>query len=190
MEDQLITYLESYNSIHEKDQILIKDVFVTRLFKEGDYLFYPNNVCKELFFICNGAAKITVQKEKGNVVTNFFFKENQFCTILKSFTNQTGAIEGIQAASDLEALVISREKLLFLYEKAPSLKIIIEQIIQKAVLDKVELRNSYLGLDSASRYKLFMKQQSEVSKLVSLSSVASYLGITQQSLSRIRKNLS
>lgn len=189
MANQLITFLQSFTSIDEKDQTLLKDTFEMRLFKEGDYLFYPNTVCKDLFFICKGISKITVLKEKGNIVTNFFFKENQFCTILKSFTNQMEAIEGIQAACNLEVLAVSREKLLLLYKNLPHIEKLIDQIIQQAVLDKVELRNSYLGLDSASRYKLFIKQQPNVAKLVSLSSVASYLGITQQSLSRIRKNI-
>lgn len=189
MSNPLINYLESFISIDKKDQLLIEDVFEKRVFKEGDYLFYPNTICRELFFVCKGVSKITVLKEKGNIVTNFFFKENQFCTILKSFTNQTRAAEGIQAACDLEVLAISREKLLLLHQSLPHIGKLIDQIIQQAVLDKVELRNSYLGLDSTSRYQLFLKQQSSVAKLVSLNSVASYLGITQQSLSRIRKNI-
>lgn len=189
MANQLINYLESFASIEKKDQLLITDLLETRQYKEGDYLFYPNNICRELFFICEGVSKITVLKENGNIVTNFFFKENQFCTILKSFTNQVEAIEAIQAASSLKTLVISKENLLFLYDNLPHIGKLIDQIIQKAVLDKVELRNSYLGLDSLSRYQLFLKQQPHVAKLVSLSSIASYLGVTQQSLSRIRRNI-
>ncbi|MFZ4928039.1 Crp/Fnr family transcriptional regulator [Chryseobacterium sp. Mn2064] len=189
MQNQLINYLESFTPIDEKDKLYIEEVFERRFFKEGDYLLYPNHICRELFFVCKGVSRITVLKEKGNTVTNFFFKENQFCTILKSFTHQTEAIEGIQAACDLEVLSISREKLLLLHKTLPYIGKIIDQIIQQAVLDKVELRNSYLGLDSTSRYQLFLKQQPEVAKLVSLNSIASYLGITQQSLSRIRKNI-
>lgn len=189
MTNELINYLESFMLIGEKDQEVIEDLFERRSFKEGDYLLHPNTICKELFFICKGVSRITVLKENGTVITNFFFKEYQFCTILKSFTNQIPAIEGIEAASDLEVLSISNEKLFLLNQNAPQIGKLIDQIIQRAVLDKVELRNSYLGLDSTARYQLFLKQQPLVAKLVSLSSVASYLGITQQSLSRIRKNI-
>ncbi|URM35713.1 Crp/Fnr family transcriptional regulator [Flavobacterium anhuiense] len=188
MAGQLINYLESFTFIEKKDKLFIENVFDKREYREGDYLIDPNSISRELFFVCKGVSRITVVKEKGNVVTNFFFKENQFCTILKSFTNQTPAVEAIQAACNIEVLVISKENLLLLNDNLPYIGKLIDQIIQRAVLDKVELRNSYLGLDSTARYQLFLKQQPQVAKLVSLSSIASYLGITQQSLSRIRKN--
>jgi CRP/FNR family transcriptional regulator, anaerobic regulatory protein len=189
MANQLIAYLEFFHAISEEEKVLISTAFERRLLTEGDYLFYPDHICKELFFICNGILRIIVQNEKGTQVTHFFLKENQFCTILKSFNNQTKAAEGIQAACDVEVLAISKVRLLVLYEKVPYLKSLIDQITQQALLDKVELRNSYLGLDSTARYKLFIMQQANVAMRIPLSDVASYLGITQQSLSRIRKNI-
>jgi CRP-like cAMP-binding protein len=65
---------------------------------------------------------------------------------------------------------------------------LIDQITQQRLLDKIQLRNSYLGKDAATRYKLFMTQQSDIALRVSLQDIASYLEITPQSLSRIRKN--
>lgn len=189
MTNQLIAYLELFHAISDDDKTLISTAFESRSLTEGDYLFYPDRICKQLFFVCNGILRIIVQNGKGVQVTHFFLKENQFCTILKSFNNQTIAVEGIQAACDVEVLAISKSRLLVLYERVPYLKSLIDQIIQQALLDKIELRNSYLGLDATARYKLFIMQQSNVALQVPLSDVASYLGITQQSLSRIRKNI-
>jgi CRP-like cAMP-binding protein len=190
MANQLVGYLELFSSISHHDIELITDSFQSRSFTEGEYLLNPNHVCKELFFICKGIVRIVVQNEKGNEVTHFFLKENQFCTILKSFDNQTVATEGIMAACDAEVLAISRTRLLALYEKLPHLKGLIDQIIHQGLLDKINLRNSYLGHDSAARYKLFVMQQADVAMRVPLRDIASYLGMTQQSLSRIRKNIS
>jgi CRP-like cAMP-binding protein len=189
MTNQLIDYLELFTAISDDDKALISTAFECRSLTEGDYLLYPDRICKELFFICNGIVKIIVQNEKGGQVTHFFLKQNQFCTILKSFNNQTVAAEGIQAACDVEVLAIRRERLLVLYERVPYLKSLIDQITHQALLDKLDLRNSYLGLDATARYKLFIMQQANVAIQVSLCDVASYLGITQQSLSRIRKNI-
>jgi CRP/FNR family transcriptional regulator, anaerobic regulatory protein len=187
--NQLISYLELFRPISEDEAGLITKTFKTRSLTEGDYLFYPNDVCNELFFICKGILRIIVQNDTGNLVTHFFLKENQFCTILKSFNNRVIAMEGIQAACDAEVLAVNRTRLLSLYEKIPYLKSLIDQITQQALLDKIEIRNSYLGHDSTARYKLFLMQQADIAMHVPLSDVASYLGITQQSLSRIRKNL-
>jgi len=160
-----------------------------RSYTEGDYLFKAEKICREMFFICNGVLRIKVINEQGNEVTHFFLKENQFCTILNSFNNQVIAYESIQAACDAEALVISRAALDKLYLQIPYLKALITQITHQSLLDKIALRNSYLGHDSTTRYKLFMEQQAAIARQVPLSDIASYLGITPQSLSRIRKNI-
>ena len=188
MANQLISYLEFFQPISNDDKALIAKAFETRAFTGDDCLFILIIFVK-LFFICHGILRIIVQNEKGVQVTHFFLKENQFCTILKSFNNQTKATEGIQAACDVEVLAISKAKLLVLYERLPYLKSLIDQITHQALLDKIELRNSYPGLDSTARYKLFIMQQANVAMRVPLSDVASYLGITPQSLSRIRKNI-
>jgi CRP-like cAMP-binding protein len=185
----LVPYLRLFRNISKEDEALIEAAFERRLFNEGDYFFYPGNVCKEMFFICKGVLKIIMPDEKGGQVIHFFLKENQFCTILRSFTNQTNANEGIAAACDAEVLTISKVRLLKLYKDLPYLEDLIGNITQQALLDKVELRNSYLGLNSTSRYRLFMTQQADIALRVSLTDVASFLGITQQSLSRIRKNV-
>jgi CRP-like cAMP-binding protein len=189
MTNQLTAYLELFHTISDDDKILISTAFEGRTLTEGDYLFHPERICKELFFVCNGILRIVVQTEKGGQITHFFLRENQFCTILKSFNNQIISAEGIQAACDVKVLAISRSGLLVLYEKVPYLKGLIDQITQQALIDKIELRNSYLGLDASARYKLFLVQQANVAMRVPLSDVASYLGITPQSLSRIRKNI-
>lgn len=188
MENKLIAYLETFRGIPEEDKILLAEAFKNVSYREGAWLLTPRHYCREMFFVCSGVLRIVMQHdETGNEVTHFFLKENQFCTILKSFQAQTIAQEGIQAACDVEVMVISRARLLALYEKIPYLEGLISQIIQQALLDKVNLRNSYLGLDATGRYNLFVLQQADIATRVSLSATASYLGITQQSLSRIRR---
>ena len=70
-------------------------------------------LCKEMFFICKGVLRIVSLNEKGNTVTHFFLKENQFCCILNSFNNNVIAIEGIEAACDAEFVVLKKQKLLW-----------------------------------------------------------------------------
>ena len=185
----LIKYLQLLTAIPEKDQELISAAFKRRVAKEGEYLFTGGRVCAEMFFICSGVLKITVTNEKGADITHYFIRENQFCTILNSFNNEVIATENIIAACDVDVLIVSKKELHSLYQELPYLKTLIEQIAQQRLLDKIQLRNSYLGKDSATRYKLFMMQQSDIALRVSLQDIASYLEITPQSLSRIRRNL-
>lgn len=189
MHDKLISFFQLYRHLPEGDQTLISETFIYKEFNEGDYLFKAVKVCQEFFFILDGILRIVVRNEKRNEVTHYFLKENQFCTILNSFNNLVPAQESIQAACPVKVLSVSKTNLLALYQKIPYLKSLIDEITQQALLDKINLRNVYLGQDSTTRYNQFMMRQPEIALRVQLSDIASYLGITPQSLSRIRKNI-
>lgn len=190
MSNPLISYLQLFGIISPADQEMIEAATQFRTLKEGEILAGLGKVCREMFFICKGVLRIVKENEKGNEVTHFFLKENQFCTILYSFTNQLPTEESIQAACDAEVIVFPHDALYELYRKMPHLKTIMDEIIQKALLEKIQTRNAYLGEDSTTRYKQFIMRQPDIALRVPLSDVASYLCITPQSLSRIRKNIS
>jgi CRP-like cAMP-binding protein len=189
MDNPLIFYLQLFKPIPEEDQPLLTESFERRAYKEGDTLFQGGNICREMFFIARGILRILAANVKGQEVTHYFLSENQFCTILHSFNTGVMAEETIQAACDAEVLVITRSRLLELYKRIPYLQNLIDLITQQRLLDKIQIRNAYLGQDAQTRYKLFMMRQPDIALRVSLKDIASYLEITPQSLSRIRKNL-
>jgi CRP-like cAMP-binding protein len=189
MSNALISFLKLFLDISADDEALITSVMEFRSYQKDNYLFKADKVCKEMFFICKGVLRIMVVNESGNDITHFFLKENQFCSILNSFNNGVIAHESIQAVCDVEVLAISRCALDKLYVQLPYLKTLITEITHQALLDKIAIRTAYLGQNSTTRYKIFMMRQPEIALRVSLSDIASYLGITPQSLSRIRKNI-
>ncbi|WP_298737758.1 Crp/Fnr family transcriptional regulator [uncultured Chitinophaga sp.] len=188
MKQQLISFLQLFSTIPAADRELIGAAFHPLTLKEGDYVQRGGQVCRQLFFICSGVLRIVMVNDKGAEVTHYFLKQNQFCTILNSFNTETVADESIQAACNATVLAITRADLLALYEQLPYVQTLINQVIQQGLLDKIRIRNTYLGQEAATRYKLFLMQQPDIAMQVSLSDIASYLGITPQSLSRIRKN--
>ncbi|HMI59862.1 MAG TPA: Crp/Fnr family transcriptional regulator [Puia sp.] len=189
MSSAVVSYFQQFRSIPEKDQDMIFSCFEPGSFKEGEYLFREGKICSQLFYICSGILRIVSTNDKGMDRTHYFYKEDQFCTILKSFGEASVAEAGIQAACDVEVLTISRQKLNMLYVSAPYMKDIIDRMFQQQLLEKVETRNAFLGLDAESQYKLFVENQPDIALRVSLKDIASYLGITPQSLSRIRRNI-
>jgi CRP-like cAMP-binding protein len=184
-----VNYLKLFKNIPQGDIDIIEAELEYRKVTEGEMLLNEGQVCKEMFFVCKGVLRIVALNEKGNKMAYFFLKENQFCSILNSFNNNIPAIEGIEAACDGELTVLKKQKLLILYEKLPYLKELITAITTQSLLDKIQVRNSYLGEDASTRYRNFLIRQPEIALRVSLGDIASYLGITQQSLSRIRKNI-
>lgn len=189
MFEPFINFLRLFKNIPPADAETIERELGHRKVAEGEVLLSQGQVCREMFFICKGVLRIVSQNEKGNKMAYFFLKENQFCSILNSFNNNVPALEGIEAASDAELIVLKKQKLMSLYKQLPYLKELITGITTQALLDKIQVRNSYLGEDASLRYRNFLMRQPDIALRVSLSDIASYLGITQQSLSRIRKNL-
>lgn len=189
MPQRLISILQLTHAIPPADQETILSAFTMQQFCEGDVLFKGGKICQEMFFVLNGVLRIMVTNEKGNEVTHYFLKENQFCTILNSFNNHVTAHESICAACNVQVLSITKAGLWALYTRLPYLKSVIDTITNRTLLEKIQIRNAYLGQDSAARYQQFLARQADIATRVPLSDVASYLGITPQSLSRIRRNL-
>lgn len=188
MLEQFCNHLDLFHKISSEDKNSIAQYLEYRTVKEGEILIEENKVANEIFFVCNGVLKIASVSDKGNDVIHFFFGENHFCTILKSFTENITSPDIVQVACDSEIIVLERNKLESLIKDLPYFKPMLDTIFQQALINKVELRNFYLDTDATSRYQKFIERQPNIASRVSQTDIASYLGIAKQSLSRIKKN--
>jgi CRP-like cAMP-binding protein len=189
MENELIAYLQLLRSIPPLDIEAISNKFRNRFYKEGDYLLEAGKICREMFFVCKGVLRIMSINEKAVELTHYFHQENSLCCIIQSFNDEIATPAAIQAACNTEVLYISKRDLLELYEQVPYLKGLIDHFIQQQLINKVNIRNMYLGEDAENKYKMFITQNPEIALRIPQNYIASYLGITPQSLSRIRKNI-
>lgn len=182
-------FFQQFVALTEQQQISIAAAFRRKKVSEGTFLFAGDKVCRELYFVHSGVLKIMTRSDEGADLVYFFVKENQFCTLLHSFTEAVIAEKKIAAACDAEVFAISKNELTALYNEVPALKPVMDQLTQQRLMEKVQLRNSLAGKDATARYKLFLAQHADLALRVSLQDIASFLDITPQSLSRIRKRL-
>lgn len=189
MTDTLINYLQLFTTIPAQDASLIEQYTSTRTVKENTCLLKEGDVARELFFICDGLLKILSINSKGNDVTQYFLKKHQFCTLLNSFTNGTAAHESIVTACETNLVVFRKSDLVALFRQLPYLEKIINTVVQQTLMQKIAVKNMYWGEDASVRYQKFIMQQPDIALTASLTDIASYLGITPQSLSRIRRNM-
>ncbi len=187
--ETLLAFLRSLRPINADEAATIISHFRTNQFKEGEYLFTAGNVCKELFFVVSGIIRIVTVNDKGVDITYYFIGEKQFCTLLQSFNEETIANDGIQACTAIQVLSISKRGLSSLYQELPFMVDLINQVNQQRMMEKIRIKNAFSGADAVERYKVFNTEQPEIAYRVPLSYVASYLNVTPQSLSRIRRNL-
>ena len=189
MESPLISYLQKVRQIPEGEQELILSSFEKMSFQKGKNLIKAGRPIQHLFFICKGIVKILIPNVEGKELTYFFLNEHQFVTLLNRFSLDISAEQSIQAVTDTEVLAIDKNQLNALISRLPYFKDLLEHIVQQSMLEKIISRNAYKGYDSGRRYSIFLEREREIAYKIPTSDIASYLDITPQSLTRMRKNI-
>jgi len=189
MNDALISYLRAHRAIPDEDQVLISEAFQLRTYKQGEWLLKAGRVARQLFFINSGVLKITVPHPASDDLVYYFVQENQLIGLLYSMYGNAPSAQGLQAATNVEVSYINDDKLLMLYEQLPYLRGLIDEIKMLTTAHMVTVRNNYLIGEALDKYKLFLQNEPAIAARVTQKDIASYLGITPQSFSRIRRML-
>jgi CRP-like cAMP-binding protein len=187
MKDELIKYLLEHRYISFEDQQLIASAFKVNEYKSGEWLIPAGRIANHLFFVNQGVLKIIIPHPTQRDVVYSFVKENHMMTFLYSMYGHIPCLQGLQAASKVQVLSVSYQDLLMLFEQLPYLRALIDSIAQLSMAEMVSYNNQFAVGDATFKYELFVKNEPSISQLVALTDIASYLGITLQSLSRIRK---
>ena len=164
--------------------------FKEQKLKKGEFFVRQNNVCKNIAFVIKGTLRTYYINEKAEEVTSCFCTENNLTTSYKSFILQQTSHLIIQAIEDTELLVIDYDSLQKLYSKS-----VIWQTIGRAVAEReyitMEQYASVLNNETAKeKYLRLLKEQPSVVNKANIEDIASYLGVTRRTLSRIRQEIS
>lgn len=187
MPASLIAAFPPFGFISTADQAQLLAAWEKRTVAEGEWLSEAGAICQELLFIQQGVLRVAAREPQGKEITHSFRREGQFCTILASFEQQVPTTLRIQAACPAQVLAIDKSRLDGLRQQLPYLPGLLTQLSQRELLEKLHLQRAYRGQDAAARYRFFLQHQSEVAQRVPQHMIASYLGITPQSLSRLRQ---
>jgi len=187
--NKLIDYLLRFGSLNAQQIDLIISKATTMTLKRGQYFSEAGKIAREVAFICKGVLRVCYFNKEGDEITRYFMSENNFVVDLNSYTSQIPASEYIQAITECELLILSQTDIQELSSTIINWDAIINKIISKALMNKVNLISPMIAEDATERYLTFLKNFPLLVNRIPLSYIASYLGITQSSLSRIRKNL-
>ena len=144
-------------------------------------------VSDEIGFIDAGVVRTYVVDEAGKEVTWYFFRENQFIVDLESYYSRKPSIYALQAVVISRINCVKRRDWEKLTEKIPQLFILTKSLSEAMFLKKLK-DNNYLNFGTATdKYKEFIKRYPDLALYIPQQYIASYLKITPQSLSRIRK---
>jgi CRP-like cAMP-binding protein len=158
-------------------------------YRKGKLILKAGTVCAHVYFIRKGAIRGFV-KEEGKDITTWITAENEMVTSITSFDLQVPALENIQAIENCELFAMTFDNLQQLYIELPEFNIVTRKLLERYYRD-AEARAFICRITKAeSKYTHFLRIHSHLANRIPLKYIASYLGIAEETLSRVRKKIS
>lgn len=152
-------------------------------------LLHQNSICNFNLFVNKGCLRFYSHNEEGKELTRYFAFENKFGTSLTSLISQEPSTENIQAVEKSEVLAISRKDFFMLVETTPEINLVYRDILEMAYITTTKRIYNFQGESALDRLKWLMNHQPLILARFSNKMVASYLGITPYTLSRLKADL-
>ena len=185
--DKLIQFLRNSNLISFQTATEIASHFKGKSITNHDYFLKENKISNEYLFLENGFMRAFAVDVEGNEVTTNFFAANQVVFEVSSFFNRSVSKENIQALTDCTGWFITYEQLNMLFHTLPEFREFGRHVLVRGFAALKTRMLSMITETAEQRYEHLMKNKPEIFQFSPLKYIASYLGITDTSLSRIRK---
>lgn len=186
----LIDHFQSYLPFSDAEKLMIRERTTLRRIKRRQMILQEGFTCKHYSFVVKGCFRMYAMSDKGTEHNVQFVAENDWIADIGSFHSGKPSGFFIEAIEPSEIIQIEQQDLYFLYLNIPKLDRIFKVIIENKF---IELQNRVLQNISSTaqqRYLNFLEQYPRLAPRLPNTQIASYLGITPEFLSKIRKDLS
>jgi len=184
---ELEQYISSYFGVVDKNDLQkIGFLFKKTEIKKGEFYLKTSKTCKTLSFIQEGMLRIFVNTPDKEI-TQWISTPGYFITDLSSFINETPARWNIQALTDTIIYTISKEDYKSISTLVPIWNELEKMFLIKCFTYLEDRIFSHLSMSAEERYQFFYDQNKELFNQVPLQYIASLLGMTPETISRIRK---
>jgi CRP-like cAMP-binding protein len=185
--EHLQKYFTEKFQISKADWDLINENIKTKTLQKGEFFIEQNKICRNAGLILKGVMRYFSYDENGNDPTCYFVCENQYITDPFTFKKQTPSDMNLQAVTKCEIVVISFDADKLLQTAFPRWADITNQMLLDVSINFAN-QKELLVMNATNRYAYFIENYPTIARRTPLQYVASYLGIKQPSLSRVRKN--
>lgn len=163
--------------------------YPTISYTKGAVIVPQNTICKYLFYLKKGTTRTFQINEMGEDNTIWFAFQNTPVTLFASFTQQIPSLYGLEALEDCELYRISKFELENILKENPEIHTSFYASFSSQIQKMTQRMLDLQMISAKERYLKLLKQEPLIFQKANLGYIASYLGITQQSLSRIRANM-
>jgi CRP-like cAMP-binding protein len=192
----LLMYSLYFQNIHKRvsltdaDEELIKGYLTLKKIRKKQYLLQEGDICKCVAFVEKGAMRLYKVDEDGSEHIIQFAVEGQFITDLYSFLTNEVSMCNIDAIEDSELVLITRTASDELRKRSPQYQEFIFQLTSEAYIQMERRMASVISLSPEERYRELTTEYTDIVQRLPQHMIASYMGLSPETLSRIRKRIS
>lgn len=187
LHNYILKKTNNQHPLSEKELTWIQSVFVPKKLRKKQYLLQEGEINKFHCFVCKGCLRMYRVDEKGQEHIFQFAIENWWTGDRESMISGNPSKYNIEALEDSELLMVNRADMDEITEKIPAIKLMVQNIQQNNVIATQNRIHAAISYTAEEKYLNFVKTYPDIIQRVPQQMIASYLGITRETLSRIRK---
>jgi CRP-like cAMP-binding protein len=158
-----------------------------RAFDKGQALLRGGDLARWCFFICHGLVREYYIDDAGKEFTRTFLPEGELTGSLLDLLSGAPAVTWIEALEPTDTLCLAWRDLDALCERFPEIHVVLRRLAERVYVRKVRREHEFLTLSAAQRHDVWLARHKDLDRRLSRYLVASYLGITPEHLSRLRR---
>ncbi len=187
MNTSLNKFISKYVTLSDVELEEITNKFKSKIVKKNNYLLRQGDTCKDLVFVQKGCLRLYYLKDDIEVSVWFAFQQSSAIEIY-SFISENPSNYFIQAIEDSEVLYLPKTELNKLYQSQPKMQEMMRNFWEDVILNLIN-RFTALQKDSAEKRYLDLLNKPAYLETIPQKYLASFIGVTPTSLSRIRKQI-
>jgi CRP-like cAMP-binding protein len=180
-------YLSDKIAITQEELDLVQSLSFLKKLRKRQYLLQEGDVWKYYAFVCKGCLRTYRTDEKGQEHIMQFSIENWWAGDLESLRSGLPAKSAIEALEDAEVLLFTKENFDIMQQRIPAFKTMVEDILARSFIVHQNRIHAAISYTAEEKYTNFTNSYPQIFNRVPLHMIASYLGVTAETLSRIRK---
>lgn len=189
MFESFLNYLRNYVNLTQEEETVLTSFLLFKKYKKRQYFLMEGDVCRYQAYVLKGCFRSYYIDKEGKEVNLMFSTENWWIGDLASYIVKDPSKLNIEALEDCEIFAIEKQHMDLLFQKIPKIERFFRILFQNALISSQNRIINNLTLTAKDNYLSFVKKYPDFEQRIPQYHIASYLGITPEFLSQIRKQL-
>jgi CRP-like cAMP-binding protein len=184
---RILANIQKHVTLEEKEISFFTSMLVEKRVHRKDFILKEGEPCSCIYFVNEGALRAYYLDRDQNESIIMFALSDWWITDMHGFANEKAAMLNIDALEESTVLQLQKKYLDLLYEKVPKFERFFRVVMQNAYIREQLRVMQNLSMTAEERYEAFLKKYPQFAQRIPLKQIASYLGMTPEFLSVVRK---